>query len=334
MTTPTRLAERRLQTAHEDLGRLSQALQGIIIGQQTLIEELLVALFAGGHILVEGLPGLGKTHLVKALAAGLDLGLARIQCTPDLMPADITGSEILIHDEQGRQQLDFRPGPIFAPVVLVDEINRATPKTQAALLESMQEHQVTHAGRRYPLPQPFWVIATQNPIELEGTYPLPEAQLDRFLFKVRVGYPDAAALLAMIEVSLDDEPADHLGAILDRARIEEIMAQSRELYVADAIKLAAVQLLLATHPEHPGAPAAARDHIHYGSSPRGLQALLRAARTRALLQGRAQVAFEDLREVALPALRHRLLLKMESTMDGIETDAVLTDIVRQCLPSQ
>jgi len=334
MNTNIHLSERRFQSVQKELGRLREALQRVIVGQDTLIDELITAVFAGGHVLIEGMPGLGKTHLVKGLASCMALELSRIQCTPDLMPADITGSEILVQDETGQHRLDFRPGPIFAPVVLVDEINRATPKTQAALLESMQEHQVTLAGKRYALPQPFWVVATQNPIELEGTYPLPEAQLDRFMFKVKVGYPDDKALLSMIEISLDDEPADHLSAILAANQIEEIMAQAREVFVADAVKQAAVGLILATHPERKEAMPAGRQHIRYGSSPRGMQALLRSARMHALLQGRAQVAFEDLRSVALPALRHRVLLKMESEMDGIDTDAVLTDIISQCLPER
>jgi MoxR-like ATPase len=334
MNTNIHLSERRFQSVHETLCRLREALRRIIVGQDTLIDELITAVLAGGHVLIEGMPGLGKTHLVKGLASSMDLDLSRIQCTPDLMPADITGSEILVHDESGQHRLDFRPGPIFAPVVLVDEINRATPKTQAALLESMQEHQVTLAGKRYVLPQPFWVVATQNPIELEGTYPLPEAQLDRFMFKVKVTYPDDKALRSMIEVSLDDEPADHLSAILAADQIKEIMDQAREVFVSDAVKQATVGLILATHPERSEAIPADRQHIRYGSSPRGMQAMLRSARMHALLQGRAQVAFEDLRSVALPALRHRVLLKMESEMDGIDTDAVLTAIISQCLPER
>jgi len=334
MNTNVHLSERHFQSVHKELGQLREALQKVIVGQDMLIDELITAVFAGGHVLIEGMPGLGKTHLVKGLAACMALDLSRIQCTPDLMPADITGSEILVQDEAGQHHLDFRPGPIFAPVVLVDEINRATPKTQAALLESMQERQVTLAGKRYALPQPFWVVATQNPIELEGTYPLPEAQLDRFMFKVQVPYPDDAALLSMIDVSLDDEPADHLGVILDAQQIVQIMDQARKVFVADTVKHAAVELILATHPERKGAPPAGRQHIRYGSSPRGMQALLRSARMHALLRGRAQVAFEDLRSVALPALRHRVLLKMESEMDGVDMDAVLTDIINQCLPAR
>jgi MoxR-like ATPase len=334
MGTNLELAESRFQALHDDLSRLKRALNGVIVGQEKLIDDLLIAVFAGGHVLLEGLPGLGKTHLVKALAAGMGLPPARIQCTPDLMPADITGSEILARDDGGQQRLEFRPGPIFAPVLLVDEINRATPKAQAALLEAMQEYQVTYAGKRYPLSRPFWVIATQNPIELEGTYPLPEAQLDRFMVKIAVEYPSRGALRSMLGVSLDDEPADHLDPVLSRGRVDAILAQAREAVIASALKEAAVKLVLATHPDDQHAHALARQHIRYGASPRGLQALLRAARVAALLDGRPQVAFDDLHRVALPVLRHRVLLRMESELDGVEIDAVLAQLVRECVPER
>ena len=333
MNTNVHISEQRLQSVHSALCRLRTTLQGVIVGQATLVDELITAILAGGHVLIEGMPGLGKTHLVKGLAACTSLNLSRIQCTPDMMPADITGSEILIGDQSGHHRTEFRPGPIFAPLVLVDEINRATPKAQSALLECMQERQVTLAGKSYALPQPFWVVATQNPIELEGTYPLPEAQLDRFMFKIKVDYPDDKALLSMIEVSLDNEPTEKLCTVLEKSLIDEIMAQSREVVVAEVVKEATVRLILATHPESgESASTASRRHIRYGSSPRGLQALLRSARMHALLQGRAQVAFEDIRKVALPSLRHRVLLNMESEMDGIDADAVLIDIISQCLP--
>lgn len=316
------------QAIRADLDRLQGALERAIVGQRSLIAELLAAVFAGGHVLLEGLPGLGKTQLAKALAAGLGIHLARIQCTPDLLPADITGSEILVRAGE-QQRLEFRPGPLFSPMVLVDEINRATPKTQAAFLEAMQERQVTYGGFQHLLPKPFWVLATQNPIELEGTYPLPEAQLDRFLLKLKVDYPSAEALLAMLEISLDDEPADGLPPVLDHHRVLALMAQIREVFIAGPIKQAAVDLLLATQPDHPKASPLARAHLRYGASPRGLQSLLRAARVLAVRDGRAHVALEDIQAVALPALRHRVLLTITGQLEGMNADTVLAGIVQE-----
>jgi len=312
-----------------DIDELKNALQYAFVGQEGLITDLLIALLAGGHVLLEGLPGLGKTHLAKAIAGGMGLNLSRIQCTPDLMPSDITGSEILVRNEACQQQLEFRPGPVFAPMVLVDEINRATPKTQAALLEAMQEGQVTYAGTRYPLPRPFWLLATQNPIELEGTYPLPEAQLDRFLFKLVVDFPSAEALVTLVDRSLDEEPADHIHPLFSANRLDELMALVREVVIAEPLKQAAVALILATHGDRPSGSPLAGIHFRYGASPRGLQSLLRSARVRALMVGRGHIALEDIEAAALPALRHRVLLNMESEMDGIDTDTVLQEIIQE-----
>lgn len=320
--------EAQIKSFQEDIGKLRASLRNIITGQEQVIEDLVTALLAGGHVLLEGLPGLGKTHLVKALAASIGTPLARIQCTPDLMPGDITGSEILLKENGGTGlRVDFRPGPIFTSMLLVDEINRATPKTQSALLEAMQERQVTCAGTCYKLPFPFWVIATQNPIELEGTFPLPEAQLDRFLFKISVDYPSAESLLKMLDLSLDEEPADHLGAILPPLRIVEMMRTTREIIVAEPVKRAAVDLVIATHAEHPKGSAIAKRHIRYGASPRGLQALIRAARVIALADGRGHAALEDIQAAASLALRHRILLNMESELDNIKVDEVLEEII-------
>jgi MoxR-like ATPase len=321
------LTDASLRTRHSQLARLQETLEGAIVGQTNLVTDLLTAVLAGGHVLLEGLPGLGKTHLVRALSATLGLSLARIQCTPDLMPADITGGEVLLRDDTGYQRLAFRPGPIFASLVLVDEINRATPKTQAAFLEAMQERQVTCFGESHPLPCPFLVVATQNPIELEGTYPLPEAQLDRFMFKLRVPYPDASALLDLIDVSLDREPSEQLSPVIGVGELLAIQRDLEQVYIAQPVREAAVRLILATQPDQPTASVAARTRLRYGASPRGLQSILRAARVSALRSGRLQLAVTDLRAVALSALRHRVLLNMSSMLDGVEVDAVLTEII-------
>ncbi len=314
-----------LDSIGRDIKALQETLNQVIVGQEQLIADILIAIFASGHVLLEGLPGLGKTHIAKAVSAVLDLKLGRVQCTPDLLPADITGSEILVGESS---KVEFRPGPVFANLLLVDEINRATPRTQAALLEAMQEQQVTYAGVRYPLPQPFRVIATQNPIELEGTFPLPEAQLDRFLFKINVSYPSAGSLERLLETSLDSEPADDLTALITRDRTMEIRDAARQVLVAKPVKQAAIDMVLATQPESESAAQVARDHIRYGASPRALQALIRAARVRALFAGRAQADFEDVQAVALPVLSHRVILATHSELEGVTVAAVLHELLR------
>jgi MoxR-like ATPase len=316
------VGDKSFADARDRLLRLEAALGAAIVGQPELISGLVTAVFAGGHVLVEGLPGLGKTHLAKGLAHCLGLQLQRIQCTPDLMPADVTGTEVLRENGVQGKHFEFMPGPIFGNLLLVDEINRASPKTQSAMLEAMQEQQVTVLGQQHALPTPFWMIATQNPIELEGTYPLPEAQLDRFIFKLRAEMPMPDALLNMLDVSLDTEPSQSLTAVLSLAQVAQVMAVAREVMVAQHLKLAAVELVSWTHNSE-------STHFRYGASPRALQAMIRAGRVKALLAGRTHLTRSDLAAVALPALRHRVLLNIDSELRGIDIDGLLREKLAQ-----
>ncbi|HVR00500.1 MAG TPA: MoxR family ATPase [Polyangia bacterium] len=308
----------------EDLARLSREIGQRLVGQADVVEGVVAALLAGGHVLLEGVPGLGKTLLVKTLAEALELSFSRIQFTPDLMPADVVGTNMIM-ETGGERRFEFQRGPIFANLILADEINRATPKTQSALLEAMQEQSVTVGKQTYALPPPFFVLATQNPIEMEGTYPLPEAQLDRFFFKLRVDLPANADLHAILDRTTGaTDPV--VRPVLGRARLLELRELVRQVPVARPIQDYAVRLIEATHPERSKVPRV-RKLVRYGSSPRGAQALILAAKIRALADGRFAPSLDDVRRVAAPALRHRVLLNFEGEAEGVSTDAVLGEIL-------
>ena len=311
----------------ETATRIEAEVGKFIVGQREVVRHTLVALIAGGHVLLEGVPGLGKTMLVRTLARVLDLRFARIQFTPDLMPADIVGTDILEEAEDGRREFRFQPGPVFTHLLLADEINRATPKTQSALLEAMQERTVTVANRSYPLEPPFLVLATQNPIEMEGTYPLPEAQLDRFLFKVNVIFPSSQELVEILGRTTGDvEP--EMGMAADGPTVLAMGALARQVPVASPVAEYASRLVIATHPESDDAPELVRRYVRYGASPRAAQALILGGKVTALLAGRYNVALEDLRRVAPAALRHRILLNFEGQAEGVSADAVVAEVVK------
>jgi MoxR-like ATPase len=319
-----------LQAEAEDFARIFNSTRAeigqVIVGQDRVVEATLTAIFCGGNVLLEGVPGLGKTELVKALSRVLDLDFRRIQFTPDLMPADIIGTRIMTTNAEGRYEFEFRPGPIFTQLLLADEINRATPKTQSALLETMQEGSVTTAGTIYQLKQPFFVMATQNPIEQEGTYPLPEAQLDRFLFKVEVPFLTRDELNDVVLRTILKRAVE-LRKLLDSERILGLRKVLDKVVVADPIRDFAVRLVLSTHPGTDFATDDVRKYVRWGASPRAAQSLIRAARVRALSQGRAHVSFDDVRHFAIHVLQHRVLLNY----DGQAENVPLPDVIRRCL---
>ncbi|MCC9641379.1 MoxR family ATPase [Rhodopirellula sp. JC740] len=300
----------------------------VIVGHDDIVGGVLTSMLCGGHCLLEGVPGLGKTMLVRTLAEVLDLNFNRIQFTPDLMPADILGTNMVVEDESGRRKFEFQQGPVFTQILLADEINRATPKTQSAMLETMQEGTVTAGGHRYTLDKPFFVLATQNPIEQEGTYPLPEAQMDRFLFKLVVGYSNRDELATIVDRTTRGERPT-VEKVMDGEEIQRWQGLVREVILAPHIQDYLVRLTMATHPDGPYSVPITNEYVRWGSSPRGAQTLALTSKVQALLDGRFNVSFEDIRRMFLPAMRHRVLLNFEAQAEGIDTDRVLLEILEK-----
>lgn len=319
------ISEREILGFAEQIQQIRTEIGREIIGQQAIVDALLTAVIAGGNVLLEGVPGLGKTRLVRTMGHVLNLPFARIQFTPDLMPADVTGTNVIVQKD-GASAFAFQPGPVFASIVLADEINRATPKTQSALLEAMQEHTVTVGNETHALPEPYFVLATQNPIEQEGTYPLPEAQLDRFLLKLVVGFPTLAELHGIVDLTVSGDTLQ-AKTVADGEDILRMREVARQVPVAHAVQDFALRLVLATHPELPDSPPVTRENVRFGGSPRAAQALIAVSRVRALMDGRYNVAFEDIRAIAPSVLRHRIALSFEGIAGGMTTDALIDAVL-------
>jgi MoxR-like ATPase len=329
--TPTTTTPTTDDLSPEGFAELASGIErevgAFLVGQQHLVRQTLISLLAGSHALLEGVPGLGKTMLVRTLAEALDLGFSRIQFTPDLMPADIVGTNIIV-EEGGERRFRFQQGPIFSNLVLADEINRATPKTQSALLEAMQEHRVTVAKQQYTLSEPFFVLATQNPLEMEGTYPLPEAQLDRFFFKIDVPFPSEEDLVRIMERTTGVEQPT-VGKAATGAEVLAMQRLARDVPIASHVMAYAIRILRGTHPDTEKVPDIVRSYVRYGASPRGAQAIVLGAKIHALLDGRFNVAYADVQAVAAPALRHRIILNFEGEAEGIRTDSVVRAIIAE-----
>ncbi|HWR60529.1 MAG TPA: MoxR family ATPase [Clostridia bacterium] len=320
--------EKQIRDIIDEINSVEAEIGKAIIGQKDIVRQVLISVLAGGNVLLEGVPGLGKTQLVKTLAKVMNLSFSRIQFTPDLMPADVMGTNIIVKDESGNSRFEFQKGPVFANLVLADEINRATPKTQSALLEAMQEQTVTVGKVTYGLPQPFLVLATQNPIEMEGTYPLPEAQMDRFLFKLSVLFPSFDELKDIIDITTTNKEVE-LNKVMDGASILEMRKIIREVPIAKPVQEYALRVVLGTHPEIEGATEGAKKYIRFGASPRAAQAIITASRARALMEGRYNVSFEDVKYVAYPSLRHRFFLNFDAVADGVTTDGLIGQLLEE-----
>ncbi len=324
----TKEATEKAESIKKNFDIITGELSKVIVGQTELIQDLLICLLCGGHALIEGVPGLGKTLIVKSLSQVLDLKYSRIQFTPDLMPADILGTNIVNEDEKGHRYFEFYKGPIFGQIILADEINRATPKTQSALLEAMQEGKVTVFGIQYSLEPPFIVLATQNPIEMEGTYPLPEAQIDRFFFKLKIEYPTSDQLNEIIEKTTEDyEPK--VNKVIDTDTILGMKTLIKQVPMAEHVKDYAIRLVLASHPNGKYSIEMVKQYVRFGSSPRGVQGLVMAGKVKALLAGRYNASYEDIRKVTRPALRHRVLLNLRGEAEGINEDDIIEDILKR-----
>ncbi len=320
--------EKNIKQFQETFQKIQQEISNAIIGQEMLIKNVLTSMIVGGNVLLEGLPGLGKTQLVKTIAKVLDLQFSRIQFTPDLMPADVTGTNMLTRDGQGNTVFAFEKGPVFTNLLLADEINRATPKTQSALLEAMQEKTVTAGKTTYALPRPFFVLATQNPLEMEGTYPLPEAQMDRFLFQLHVAFPNKEQLLKIVELTTGAEQAQPQ-KVCDGETLLQMGEIAKQVPVAKPVAEYSMDLILQTHPDYEKAPEAVKKYVRYGASPRGAQAVMMASKVYALLDGRYHVAYKDVAEAAKPVLRHRVFLNFEGIAEGLTADDVIDMILNE-----
>ena len=328
METKNTVNMEKIQKFNASVANAKNQLRRDLVGQDEVVNNVLIAIIAGGNVLLEGVPGVGKTRLVRSLGRTLQLSFSRIQFTPDLMPSDVTGTEIIRKDEAGNMKSEFRPGPIFANLVLADEINRATPKTQSSMLEVMQEHKVTVAGNTYPLDEPFFVLATENPIEQDGTYPLPEAQMDRFMFKLIMKFPSDKELVDIVKMTqlTMDETAE---VAMEGSDILEMRALASQVPVIDEVLDYAVRLVSGTHPELNGAPETTKKYIKYGASPRAAQALITCAKVRALMNGNFNVSYEDVEALVLPVLRHRVKINYTAMNDKLTVDDVITRLVKE-----
>lgn len=320
------ITEKDIMSFREQTEKIKNEIGKAIIGQKDIIEQVLIAILCEGNVLLEGVPGLGKTQLVKTIGKVLDLEFSRIQFTPDLMPADVVGTNIITQDEKGASRFTFQKGPIFSNIVLADEINRATPKTQSAMLEAMQEKTVTVGNTTYTMSKPFFVLATQNPIEMEGTYPLPEAQMDRFLFKLYVQFPKLEELSQIVNLTTS-VGENELNKVSNGEELIKMANVAKEVPIAKPVMDYAMKLILATHPEEDSSPEITKKYVRYGSSPRGAQAIIKAARVKALMEGRYNVSFDDINYAAYPVLRHRVLLNFEAVSDNISSEDIIKQII-------